>query len=190
MLKYSFLITGLMTFFISCNPSKEKKVFSDWKSKGDSLTTQTFETLRKTLQKAISERGLPGAVEFCNTAALDLTRTYAAKEIQIKRTSDKIRNPVNTPDEMENDVIKTYLNQKEENKQLTAIIKQDLKGNQHYFKPIFVQSMCLNCHGTKETQIKPDTWDMIRKKYPNDAGFNYKEGDLRGVWHIVFTKTK
>lgn len=190
MLKYLFLITGLMIFFFSCNQSKGKKEFTDWKSKGDSLTTQTFDTLRKTLQKVISESGLPGAVEFCNIAALDLTKTYAGKGIQIKRTSDKIRNPVNTPDEMENDVIKTYLEQKEENKQLTAIIKQDSKGNQHYFKPILVQSMCLNCHGAKETQIKPDTWDMIQKKYPTDAAFNYKDGDLRGLWHIVFTKTK
>lgn len=190
MLKYSFLITGLMTFLFSCKQSKNKEEFTDWKSKGDSLTAQTFDTLRKTLQKAISERGLPGAVEFCNAAALDLTKTYAGKGIQIKRTSDKIRNPVNTPDEMEMDVIKTYLEQKEENKQLTAIVKQDSKGNQHYFKPILIQAMCLNCHGAKVTLIKPDTWYMIQQKYPSDVAFNYNEGDLRGVWHIVFTKTK
>ncbi len=187
MLKYSILITGLITFFFSCKQSKDKE-YTDWKSKGDSLTAQTFDTLRKTLQKAISVSGLPGAVEFCNTAALDLTKTYAGKGIQIKRTSDKIRNPANIPDEMENDVIKTYLEQKEENKQLTAFIKQDAGGNHHYFKPILIQAMCLNCHGAKETQIKPDTWDMIQKKYPNDAAFNYKEGDIRGIWHLVFSK--
>lgn len=190
MLKSLFIITGLMTFLFSCKQSKNTEEFTDWKSKGDSLTAQTFDTLRKTLQKAISERGLSGAVEFCNTAALDLTKIYSGKEIQIKRTSDKIRNPVNTPDEMEKDVIMTYQEQKEENKQLTTIVKQDSKGNQHYFKPILIQAMCLNCHGAKETQIKPDTWDMIQKKYPKDAAFNYKEGDLRGVWHIVFTKSK
>ncbi len=188
MLKYSFLITGLMTVFFSCKQSKDKEEFTDWKSKGDSLTAQTFDTLRKTLQKAISESGLPGAVEFCNTAALDLTKTYTDEAIQIKRTSDKIRNPVNTSDEMEKDVIKAYLEQKKENKQLTAILKQDSKGNHHYFKPILIQAMCLNCHGAKETQIKPDTWDMIQKKYPKDAAFDYKEGDIRGIWHLVFSK--
>lgn len=190
MLKYSFLITGLLTFLVSCKESKDKKEFIDWKNKGDSLTVQTFDTLRNTLLKAISERGIPGAVDFCNTSALDLTKTYTGAGIQIKRTSDKIRNSVNTPDEMEKDVIKTYLEQKKENKQLTAIVKQDSKGSHHYFKPILIQAMCLNCHGEKETQIKPDTWDMIQKKYPNDAAFNYKDGDLRGVWHIIFTEMK
>lgn len=188
MLKYLFFITGIMILLGSCKQSENKKESTDWESKGDFLTIQTFDTLRNTLLKAIRERGLPGAVEFCNTAALGLTKTYAGTGIQIKRTSDKIRNPVNTPDAMESDVIKAYLKQKKENKQLTAIVKQDSKGNHHYFKPIFIQAMCLNCHGEKETQIKPDTWSIIQKKYPDDAAFDYKEGDIRGIWHLVFSK--
>lgn len=179
-----------MTFLVSCKQSKHKKEFTNWVSKGDSLTVQTFDTLRNTLLKAISEKGFPGAVEFCNTAALDITAIYAGEGIQIKRTSDKIRNPVNTSDEMENEILKEYLKLKLEKKELTPIVKQDSKSNHHYFKPILIQAMCLNCHGEKETQIKPDTWDMIQKKYPKDAAINYKEGDLRGLWHIIFTEKK
>lgn len=189
MLKYIFF-TGLITFLVSCKQSKDKKEFTNWRNKGDSLTAQTFDTLRNTLLNAISEKGFPGAVEFCNTGALDLTTIYAGEGIQIKRTSDKIRNPVNTSDEMENEILKEYVKLKQEKKELTPIVKQDSLNNHHYFKPILIQAMCLNCHGEKETQIKPDTWEMIQKKYPKDAAINYKEGDLRGLWHIIFTEKK
>lgn len=179
MLKYIF-ITGLITFLVSCKQLKDKKEFTNWRNKGDSLTAQTFDTLRNTLLNAISEKGFPGAVEFCNTAALDLTTIYASEGIQIKRTSD----------EMENEILKEYVKLKQEKKELTPIVKQDSLNNHHYFKPILIQAMCLNCHGEKETQIKPDTWEMIQKKYPKDAAINYKEGDLRGLWHIIFTEKK
>jgi hypothetical protein len=47
--------------------------------------------------------------------------------------------------------------------------------------------MCLNCHGDKITQIKPDTWKTLQEKYPADLAFDYKEGELRGIWHLVFS---
>jgi hypothetical protein len=190
MLKYIFIVTVFITILISCKPRKESKEFTDWKSKGDTLVLQTFDTLRNTLLKAISEKGYTGAVEFCNTAALNITSIYAGVGTQIKRTSDKIRNPANTPDEMENEMLKEYLDLKQGKKELSSIVKKDSCGNHHYFKPILIQSMCLNCHGEKETQIKPDTWDIIQRKFPRDAAINYKEGDLRGLWHITFSEKK
>jgi hypothetical protein len=190
MFKHFLFITALMAILVSCKQIKSHKESVDWKGKGDSLVVKTFDTLRSTLLRAINQNDFPGAVEFCNTEALQLTKSLAADGIQIKRSSDKIRNPANNPDELENEVLHNYLKQKEDKKLLAAIIKKDASGNQHYFKPIMIQAMCLNCHGEKNTHIKPATWDMIQRKYPRDAAFNYKEGDLRGIWHIVFPSDK
>lgn len=186
MLKRYFIIGILSISIFSCSEKKQTEDVAVWKNKGDSLITQTFETLRNTLMRAVGEKGFPGAVSFCNTKAMSLTNTYAAEGITIKRTSDKLRNSANRPDNMEQEILSAYLQMKKDKQELKPVLKKDAEGNHHYFKPILLQAMCLNCHGDKVSQIKPDTWESIQQKYPADSAFNYKEGDLRGVWHIAF----
>lgn len=53
-----------------------------------------------------------------------------------------------------------------------------------------MQGLCLSCHGEKYTEIKADVLEVIQQKYPGDLAFNYKEGDLRGVWHLVYKAKK
>jgi hypothetical protein len=48
-----------------------------------------------------------------------------------------------------------------------------------------MQGMCLSCHGKRE-QIPAPTLNAINQLYPNDKAFDFKEGDLRGIWHITF----
>lgn len=190
MLKRYFIVGILSIPIFSCTEKKQPEEVAIWKSKGDSLIAQTFDTLRNTLLKTIGEKGFPGAVSFCNTKALSLTNTYAAEGITIKRTSDKLRNPANRPDNMEQEILSAYLQMKRDKQELKPVFKKDAEGNRHYFKPILLQAMCSNCHGDKTTQIRPDTWESILQKYPADAAFNYKEGDLRGIWHLTFLKNK
>ena len=174
----------------SCREKETAVDHTDWKAKGDSLVSKTFDTLRNTLLKAVGEKGFPGAVEFCNTRALDLTNTYTAEGISIERTSEKLRNPANAPDTMETRILAAYRKLKNENQELKSIVEKDAGGNHHFFKPILLQAICLNCHGERLTQIKTDTWNSILLKYPDDAAFDYKEGDLRGIWHITFSHSK
>jgi len=87
---------------------------------------------------------------------------------------------------MEHRILATYLQLKSKKETLKPILEKDALGTYHYFNPIIVQAMCLNCHGDQNTQIQPDTWKAIQTKYPADAAFNYKVGDLRGVWHVAF----
>lgn len=157
-------------------------------AKADSLIIKTFDTLRNTLLKAVGEKGFAGAVSFCNTEALSLTNTFTRDGISLRRTSDKIRNPLNKAHQMEWEVLNEYLQLKKDKKELNPVLKKDAAGNHHYFKPILMQALCLNCHGEKQTQIKPGTWDVLQQNYPSDAAFDYKEGDLRGIWHVVFSK--
>jgi hypothetical protein len=180
----------LSAAFFSCKAKNSPDDTASWKLKGDSLVTRTFDTLRNTLQHAVGEKGFAGAVDFCITAAPGLTAAYNSDGIFVKRTSDKLRNPANAPDTMEKRIMAAYLQMKNDKKQLEGILEKDAAGNHHYFKPILLQALCLNCHGDNESQIKPDTRAAIQKQYPADAAFNYKEGDLRGIWHISFYKSK
>lgn len=188
--KSYLIISLLLVSIISCTEKKKVEDNAALRLKGDSLITQTFDTLRNTLVRAIGEKGFPGAVSFCNTEALPLTNSYVYEGIIIKRSSDKIRNSANAPDSIEQEILSVYLQMKKDKQELKSVLKKDAAGNYHYFKPILLQTMCLNCHGDKTTQIKPDTWEVILQKYPKDAAFNYKDGDLRGIWHLTFLKNK
>ena len=192
MKKVLFSLIPLFVFLaISCHTKTRKAEIVNeqkWMSGGDSLAARTFDTLRNTLLRTISEKGFAGAVSFCNTEALSLTNTYREEGITIKRTSERFRNPANAPDKMEQEIITGYIQARIKKQDLKPVLKKDEAGNRHYFKPILLQAMCLNCHGEKLTQIKPDTWEVIRQHYPADSAFNYKEGDLRGIWHVIFSK--
>ena len=46
-------------------------------------------------------------------------------------------------------------------------------------KPIYVDAACLQCHGNEE-KVKPAMRLFLKRKYPFDEAFGYKEGELRG----------
>ena len=183
---FTTLVLTMVLMFVSCGAGKNVMPDDLVSTQGEKVIAQTFDTLRNTLIREISHNGFAGAVEFCNTNALPLTNSYASEDIIVKRTSGKLRNQVNAPDSMEQRILALYLSLKSNKKELKPVIEKDDAGNQHYFKPIIIQAMCLNCHGDKNTQIQPAAWQAIQIKYPSDAAWGYKEGDLRGIWHVKF----
>ncbi|MBK6391451.1 MAG: hypothetical protein IPF70_12915 [Saprospiraceae bacterium] len=44
------------------------------------------------------------------------------------------------------------------------------------------------CHGSKSADIAPAVRDQLQTKLPLDMAYDYKVGDLRGMWHITFEK--
>ncbi len=157
-------------------------------AQADSLISVTFDTLKRSLLRTIGENNYEGAIAFCNAAASPLTNTYVSDQIIIKRTSDKYRNPSNAPDSMEHRIMAAFHQLKIKQEPIKPVFEEDKQGKYHYFKPIILQAMCLNCHGSKTDQIQPVVWQSIQQKYPADLAYNYKEGDLRGMWHVVFSK--
>ena len=49
-----------------------------------------------------------------------------------------------------------------------------------YMRPISIGSVCLNCHGARET-LAPEVRAILDTKYPQDRAFDYAIGDLRGA---------
>ncbi len=176
---------------LSCGDDPSKLSLQEtgtWTKKSDSIIAITFDTLRSSLAKAITEGNFEGAINFCREAAYPLTATYMTPDTKLKRVSDRYRNPANKPDEKEQSILAAFQDLKDSGKPVDPVLELDKEGNRHYFKPIFVQSLCLNCHGSRNEQIRPDVWNAIRQRYPSDLAFDYKEGDLRGLWHLSYNK--
>lgn len=157
---------------------------------GKSIVANTFDTLRSSLLTAINSQGIDGAITFCNEKAYPLTATYA-DSVVIRRTAVRYRNPNNKPDSLELLVFDEMEGLMKSTKIPNAkVVRSASTGEIHFFQPILLQAMCLNCHGAPRKQIQDATLTRIQQIYPDDRAVNFKEGDLRGLWHIIFNTQK
>lgn len=151
---------------------------------GNEITKNTKQLLGKNLMSAIKTEGTAGALAFCNTQAIPLTDSMMNKyNTFIQRVSDKPRNPKNSANQVETEIIATY---QEQLKNGSAIAPQLLEsdGKKWFYKPIVTNQMCLQCHGIADKNIKPEVLTEITKRYPEDMATGYAENQVRGLFKI------
>jgi hypothetical protein len=157
---------------------------------GNKIVAHTFDTLRSSLLQTITSQGFPGAITFCSEKAYTITGAHT-DSVTVRRTALRYRNPDNRPDSLELTVLNAMDAQvKSAKSAVVHLVRNSSSSEIHFFKPIMLQPVCLNCHGDPAKQIQPATLSRIRELYPEDQATNFKEGDLRGVWHIVFKSQK
>ncbi|WP_157470336.1 Tll0287-like domain-containing protein [Cyclobacterium amurskyense] len=158
---------------------------------GDEISMAAQKELMGVLQKAIEENGAEEAVGFCNTEALKITKKVADKyKVNIRRVSVKNRNPQNSPNEKELELLDAYAYNVNNNVDNHANI-QKLDDGQTllYTKAITIPNgLCLNCHGEPGKEINESTLEKINSLYPEDKAIDFKVGDLRGMWSIKMPK--
>ena len=143
--------------------------------------------LKTSLKSVLQELGPIAAVEYCNIAALDITSDVSSeKDVFIKRTSLKIRNKDNMPDEWEIDVLSNFEKRKQNGENVMSLSYQDIyKDNNEtffrYMKAIPTGKVCLTCHGSN---INSKLAYKLSELYPDDNAYNYKIGDIRGAFSV------
>jgi hypothetical protein len=60
-------------------------------------------------------------------------------------------------------------------------------GRVGYVEPIYMQSLCLTCHGES---LATDVADEIKRRYPQDEAIGFKPGELRGIFWLEFPATE
>lgn len=167
--------------------SDAKESYAD---EGATMAISTKKMLGSNLMKQIKQNGTVAALAFCNERAYPITDSMSkVHHANIKRVSDKNRNPNNKANEEELTYINKFKQALLNNEKVTPIAVE--KGDSiHFYMPIKTNSMCLQCHGKKEEQIKPETLDKIKTLYPNDLATGYGTDQVRGIWSISFAKEK
>jgi cytochrome c553 len=146
---------------------------------------ETKKVLGKNLMGTIQKSGTVEALQFCNEKAYPLTDSMANNfNAQIKRVSDKPRNPSNQADLKELEKIEYFKNAVANNEDIQPIVER-FQGEKHFYYPILTNSMCLQCHG-KPSVVKSDVMASIKKLYPNDMAIGYDVNQVRGIWSISF----
>ena len=198
-----------LLFFLSCNNlsegdktkdsrvktyKEEIKDHSDNKKdltpleQGLNFVLQTQTVLAESLINEINTQGTVRALAFCSANAFTLTDSMAlALNIQIKRVSDKPRNPNNKANKQES----IYITKSKELLAKSEKIKPEMtetKGKMVGYYPIMTNQICMQCHGNQNTEVLSETLLQINKLYPNDKGIDYKINELRGIWVVEMNK--
>ncbi len=145
-------------------------------------------TLGGELKKAKKSGGAKAAITVCNTKAGPLTEMVNGNsEWEISRTSLKLRNPENTPDEWEKAALEDFdkkakIGANLEIMAFSQVIVDD-EGRKVFrmMKAIPVSEQCLACHGS---EIKPELAEQLNKLYPQDKAVGFSQGDLRGAFSL------
>ena len=153
------------------------------------LLIQSFSAdLKAELQKAIKEGGLKNGISVCSEKAPSIAEKYSDNEWIMKRTSLKLRNPLNEPTEFEREIMLQFQVKKDEGipiSELSYYGKEITEsGSTHrIIKAIPTQGLCLGCHGENLSQ---DVNSELKLRYPNDQARGFKEGDIRGAFSLIY----
>jgi hypothetical protein len=145
-------------------------------------------TLIGALQKAIAAGGPVNAIGVCNLAAPEIAATKSAeRHMTIARTSLKLRQPKNAPDDWEMRQLQSFEQRKAAGESPATIeigeyVEAGGKKLFRYMKAIPTGEVCLSCHGGALT---PEVSARLKELYPADAATGFKLGDLRGAFTIT-----
>ncbi len=146
------------------------------------------DTLRKKLVSSIEDNGPSAGVVVCLYQAQALSAEVERDlSVRVKRTSLKIRNPKNAPDDYEKDLLSRLADRHRKGKLPPEILEEEWEGGKkvyRYAQPLVVGSFCLICHG-KAGEISPDVRRELEIRYPGDNATGYKAGDFRGIVSVT-----
>ena len=156
--------------------------------RGLKYALSTKAVLGKNLMRTIQKKGVLEALAFCNAQAYPLTDSMSVvHNAQIKRVTDKPRNPKNNANLEELQYINTYKKIIANNEEPKPIVKE-LDTSVMVYYPITTNTMCLQCHGKPNETIEASTLTKIKSLYPMDKAVGYTSNEVRGIWSITFNK--
>jgi hypothetical protein len=159
---------------------------------GPKITAEAFAKLSGALGEAIAKGGPASALSVCSEKAPQIAKEVAAAHgVTLRRATHKQRNPNNAADEVEKAVLQAFGAALAKKEALKAQVITNADGSRAFLATIVLGNpLCLQCHGTPNQDIAPETLAAIQKLYPDDKATGFKLGDLRGLWRITFSASK
>ena len=138
--------------------------------------------LKSELVKAIKLGGFENGLEVCKTKAPEIAEKLSTDGWMIGRTSLKVRNIKNTPDEWETKTLIRFEEEVSEGVSADTLSFSAIQADKfRMMKGIPTAAVCVACHGSS---IEQETANKIDELYPQDQATGYSLGDLRGAFTI------
>ena len=140
-----------------------------------------LQPFKKQLRLALKEGlrdGPNNAVWVCRDKAPGIAAGLTGDGIEIGRTSHRVRNPANAPKPWMEPLLAEYIDRGDD-RAPRAVRLED--GSIGYVEPIYVQPLCLQCHGG---DIPAPLESRIAELYPSDVATGFASGDFRGLFWV------
>mgnify|MGYP006071729575 CR=1 FL=1 len=179
-------ISLIVSASVSCadNQTPNLKGFED----NASLKIKALATnLKKELGASMQAGGPVAAIKTCNIKAPEITEQLNnVDNVQIKRTSLRLRNPNNAADNWEQKVLASFEERLASGTPIKDLVHSEkiISGPQttlRMMRVIPMQPACLSCHGDKNTMNK-DLISALEQNYPNDLATGFSIGEIRGAF--------
>jgi len=156
-----------------------------FEERGLKYALATKAELGKKLIGTIQKKGTLEALEFCNINAYQLTDSMSIVfKANIRRVSDKPRNPKNIASAKEYQYIQEFKTKIANNEEPQPIVVNT--GNlANFYYPIVTNDLCLQCHGQPKKEIQPKILESLKTLYPDDKAIGYGIDEVRGIWSIT-----
>ncbi|MGM0412545.1 MAG: Tll0287-like domain-containing protein [Pseudomonadota bacterium] len=146
-------------------------------------------SLQGELKAAMQEGGPTEGIGVCNEAAPRIaSESSDAYGGEVARTSLKVRNPDNAPDDWEREVLQRFDELAEKGvdpKKLDhfEVHRTEDGGREfRYMKAIPTGEVCLTCHGEN---IPASVQETLDEHYPEDEARGFEKGDIRGAFTLT-----
>ena len=148
---------------------------------GRKVSGALMESLSAQLKAALQAGGPVSAMQACQQVAplstVAIRNQYDV--IMVCRTALKVRNPGNTPDEIDRKVLQKYTGSEESQSEHV----EWMDGSARYYRPLFIQEVCLTCHG-EPSEFPADLRNAINMLYPEDEATGYGLREFRGLIRV------
>jgi hypothetical protein len=149
------------------------------------LVQEFSQSLKRELQRGMKAGGPAYAIGVCNVNAPRISAELGSEYgWEVGRTSLRLRNPGNSPDDWERHTLETF-----EERLLSGedaadieyyeVVRQDGDEVFRYMKAIPTVELCESCHGSAIDQAVKE---RLRELYPMDHARGYRAGDIRGAF--------
>jgi cytochrome c553 len=135
--------------------------------------------LASSLKDATEPPTLETFKEVCKPVGMQAQKLSEENGWEVKQVAKKYRNPDHAPKNLQEVMA---LAKFEQNPELMGFWQRESspdKAGTTYYRRINVEATCLACHGAKNARP-----DFVKDKYPQDLAFDFKEGDLRGMYSV------
>jgi hypothetical protein len=117
--------------------------------------------------------------EVCRPVGMQAMQLSKENGWQVKQIASKYRNSTHAPESLRD---KVALAKFEQDHELIGLWDRETINQQigtRYYRRIDVEASCLVCHGAKDQRPQ-----FVQKGYPQDLAYNFKVGDLRGMYAV------
>jgi len=152
-----------------------------------SIITEFSAQLQSELQSAIASGGLKQAIEVCRMRAPAIAAAAAREGWNVGRTSLRVRNQANQPDDFERRILLDFEQKLADGKTMESLgfYQMNSVGERsefRYMKAIETRELCLGCHGES---IPAAVARRLDELYPGDEARGYAVGQLRGAFTLT-----